>query len=318
MRRFMRVAIIDMGTNTFHLLIASVNSNGYDILLRERKAVRIGEKGINKGEITPEAWDRAIATIKDYKQIIEDHQAERTFATATSAIRNASNGRALTRSIWEATGIETQIISGVREAELILLGVRKAMPLGEKKNLIMDIGGGSIEFIIANQTQTYWLQSFEIGGQRLVERFHKSDPISPSELSALDVYFEQELQPLQAACKAHQPDTLIGCSGTFDTLSDIYCEAYGTKRKPSDTEYPFSFDSFDEIYQQLITKTRSERLAIPGMIEMRVDMIVVACALIHYLTRSLQLSEIRVSSYALKEGILFEALDQINPVNIKK
>ncbi|MEM9339540.1 MAG: exopolyphosphatase [Bacteroidota bacterium] len=307
----MKIAVIDMGTNTFHLLIAEVNSRGYDILIKERQAVKVGEKGINKGEITTEAWHRAITCIKDYREIIDQNQVSKVFSTATSAIRNASNGIALTKAIEEETGIKTAVISGSREAELILVGVKEALDLGLKKNLIMDIGGGSIEFMIANQEETFWIQSFEMGGQRLIERFHKNDPILNEEIHSLNAYFDEILHDLRQACKIHLPKTLIGCSGTFDTLSDIYCEANAISRVASATEQPFEINSFEDIYQQLLQKNREERLAIPGMADIRVDMIVVASVLIRYLIDQLAIDQIRVSSYALKEGILFDALNQM-------
>ena len=307
----MKVAIIDLGTNTFHLLIANVESNSHEILYRDRKAVKIGEKGINKGEITPAAWDRAIATLKEFKHTIDENQVDQVFGTATSAIRNAKNGKDLVAQIYQYTEIEIEIISGQREAELIHLGATKALDFGREKNLIMDIGGGSIEFIIPDQNQADWMQSFEIGGQRLVEQFHQSDPIASENIEALNAFLESKLEPLFEACDKLKPATLIGCSGTFDTLSDIYCEANGIQKSEESTEHPFDRAAFDHIYSQLIQKDREERLAMPGMIEMRVDMIVVACVLIQFILTRLSLENIRISAYALKEGILFNVLDSL-------
>lgn len=306
----MQVAVIDLGTNTFHLLIARIEKGSHEILHRERKAVKIGEKGINKGEITKEAWDRALLALIEFKETITQNGIEQVFATATSAIRNAKNGQALVAEIKKQTGIEIEVISGMREAELIHLGASKALDFGNEKNLIMDIGGGSIEFIIADQNKAHWMQSFEVGGQRLVEKFHRTDPIAQEEITDLFKFFDTELKPLLDACGEHQPKTLVGCSGTFDTLSDIYCEENEIQRDPNSTEYPFGKDAFKNIYNELISKNREERLAIPGMIEMRVDMIVVACVLVDYIVSKLNLQSIRISGYALKEGILFNVLDR--------
>lgn len=306
----MQVAVIDLGTNTFHLLLAKIENGSHEVFHRERKAVKIGEKGINKGEITPEAWDRAVKALNEFKATIDKHHINQIFATATSAMRNASNGAALANEIKQETGIEIEIISGTREAELIHFGASKALDFGNEKNLIMDIGGGSIEFIIANGNRSYWMQSFEVGGQRLVEKFHREDPIIQSEIDNLSTFFDAELQPLLEACTQYKPKTLIGCSGTFDTLSDIYSETNSITRDPEATELPFSKEAFQGIYTDLIQKNRAERLAIPGMIEMRVDMIVVACVLVSYIIDRLQLEDVRVSAYALKEGILHNVLNQ--------
>lgn len=307
----MKIAVIDLGTNTFHLMLAEVSADTYEILHRERKAVKIGEKGISKGEITAEAWDRALIALQKFKAFTEKENVEKIFATATSAIRNARNGAEMVAAIKETTGIEIEVISGMREAELIYLGAKKAMDFGPDKKLIMDIGGGSIEFIIADQEKAHWMHSFEIGGQRLVEHFHKSDPITEDEIQQLDSYFEKELGLLFSACEKHQPNTLVGCSGTFDTLSDIYCTSNSIPQTAEASELPFSLAAFKDIYLELIKKTKAERLLIPGMIEMRVEMIVVACILVEFLTHRLNLNSIRVSAYALKEGILFNVLDRL-------
>ncbi|SNT12821.1 exopolyphosphatase / guanosine-5'-triphosphate,3'-diphosphate pyrophosphatase [Ekhidna lutea] len=311
----MKVAVIDLGTNTFHLLIARVDRDSHEMLHRERKAVKIGEKGINKGEITKEAWGRALKALHEFKEMIDANDIDQVFATATSAIRNANNGQALVDEIKSQTGIEIEVISGMREAELIHHGASKALDFGEEKNLIMDIGGGSIEFIIADNQKAHWMQSFEVGGQRLVEMFHKTDPISTDEIEKLNAFFDKELQPLVEACKEFRPTTLIGCSGTFDTLSDIYCEENDIERQSDATEYPFGKNVFKKIYEDLITKNREQRLAIPGMIEMRVDMIVVACVLIDHIVEKIALTNIRISAYALKEGILYNVLDQLQEGN---
>ena len=307
----MKVAIIDMGTNTFHLLLAEVSGDSHSIFHRERKAVKVGEKGINKGEITPEAWDRAIKALKEYKSIIDKEGITQIFATATSAMRSASNGQELADEIKKETGIETEIISGAREAELILLGVRRALDIGDEKHLIMDIGGGSIEFIIADKNKTHWLRSFEIGGQRLVELFHKSDPIKMEEMMEMAAHFDKELKELATAIEEHKPTVLIGCSGTFDTLCDIFYQGMGLQRDQNATEYSLPLKGFDIIFKELLQKNREERLAIPGMIEMRVDMIVVACVLVDYLIHTFNLEDIRVSAYALKEGVLMDRIESI-------
>jgi len=307
----MKVAVIDLGTNTFHLMVAEVSAATYSVLYQERIPVKIGERGINKDEITPEAWDRTVTALKGFKARIEQSTTDRVFGTATSAIRNAVNGKALIEEIKKVTGIEIAIISGKREAGLIYSAVGRAMDLGEDKSLIVDIGGGSVEFIIADKHRAYRTQSFEIGGQRLVEKFHDSDPIAENEISKLYRFFDDQLVLLFEAARIHPPSTLIGCSGAFDTLSDIYCEANDILRDANLTELPFDMSAFHAIYRELITKNRKERLEIPGMIETRVDMIVVACILINYIIEKLSLSSIRVSAYALKEGILFDAIKAI-------
>jgi exopolyphosphatase/guanosine-5'-triphosphate,3'-diphosphate pyrophosphatase len=262
--------------------------------------------------ITEEASVRAINTMLDFKKIIDSFSIKKVFATATSAIRSASNGNELVAKIKAQTGIEPRIITGLQEAEYIYYGVTKAIKIGTQPGLIMDIGGGSIEFIIGTDDQLLWKQSFEIGGQRLMELFHQNDPIQAPEIDALIKYLQNGLQELFNACDQYQPKTLIGSSGTFDTLSDIYREASSIKLEGEHAELPLTMEAFHEIYQDILKKNRDERLAIPGMIPLRVDMIVVASILIQFILDTCTLNQIRISAYALKEGVLLNTIHSLN------
>lgn len=307
----MKVGIIDMGTNTFHLLIADVRDNDFTILFKEKLLVKIGEGGISQGYITEEATQRALKALTRFREVTEAEEVERVFATATSAIRNAKNGQELADKIQKEIGFEVRIISGDEEAETIYYGVKKAIPLTNEVVLIMDIGGGSIEFIIGNNDSILWKRSFEIGGQRLIDRFHGHDPMLPEEIVNLNQYLSESLQPLFEACQKHRPTTLIGSSGTFDTLSDIYMLANKIEKNPLATEFPFTLEAFTDIHQKMIAMTRAERMQVPGMIEMRVDMIVVASVLIRFVIEKLGIKDIRVSAYALKEGVLLKTIHSL-------
>ena len=232
-----KIAIIDMGTNTFHLLIAEADSRGYHITYRERLAVKIGKDGINNGIITEQGLHRALLAMQSFRNTIDQQQVARIYAFGTSALRNAANGAEVVARIKEITGIEATIISGDLEAEYICMGARAAMDISEK-SLIMDIGGGSVEFIISDNDRIYWKRSLEIGAQRLLEQFQKNDPITPEEVKALDVHFDESLKSLFEALEKFQPHILIGSSGTFDTLSDIFCIAHDIYKGPEEIETP--------------------------------------------------------------------------------
>ncbi len=292
-----------MGTNTFHLLVAEIEKKNFKIIINERLPVRIGVGGINRGIITDEALKRAIDALHDFKAKADRLDVTNIMAFGTSALRNAKNGSDVILKIEEATGIETKIISGDEEARYIYEGVNLALNLGNEKSLIMDIGGGSVEFIIGNEDEIFWKQSFEIGAQRLLEKFQPHDPILAKEIKHIDSYLQEMLAPLFEALQIHHPKILVGSSGTFDTLSDIYCSQSGIAQTTL-PETPFDINFFKKIYGELVSKNREERMQIPGMIELRVDMIVVACCLIHFLLNRFSFDKIRVSSYSLKEGVL--------------
>src|SRR3989337_3372840 len=300
-----KIAIIDMGTNTFHVLIAEDDEKGqYRITHRERLAAKIGKGGINEGYITESGLNRALAAMHSFKQIIDREGVSKTFAFGTSALRNASNKEEVLQKIKIETGIDAEIISGEVEAEYIYRGVRYSLDMGDEKSLIIDTGGGSVECIIGNSAQIFWKESFEIGAQRLLERYQKNDPITKLEIATLDQHFEKALKTLFEALQKHKTLVLIGASGTFDTLSDIFCYQRDIAMSYRQTETPLTLDAFYEIYEAIISKTRRQRMQIPGMIEMRVDMIVVACCLVRYILSRHSFNSIRVSAYSLKEGVL--------------
>jgi exopolyphosphatase/guanosine-5'-triphosphate,3'-diphosphate pyrophosphatase len=307
-----RIAIIDLGTNTFHLLIAQINGDELRVLHKEKQSVKIGEKGISMGEIAGPAQERAIHTLQGFKQTIKGQEVEEVYATATSAFRNARNGQELAKKIFHETSIHIEIIDGEREAQLIYQGVQQALDLGTSNSLIMDIGGGSVEFIIADHNGVKWMHSYEIGAQRLMDKFHHHDPIDPEEILRLEAYLDTELTTLVSAVEQHQPRVLIGASGTFDTLSNIFCIKEGITMTGT-PEQPLTISGFRQIHELIIHKNRKERLTIPGMMNMRVDMIVVASGLIDFLLNKLHFEELRVSTFALKEGLLYEVNERLRP-----
>jgi exopolyphosphatase/guanosine-5'-triphosphate,3'-diphosphate pyrophosphatase len=301
----MRKAVIDLGTNTFHLFIVEIHNGNINTLYKEKIAVKIGQNGISKGKIAKDAFKRAIHTLQIFKTIIDQFQVTDVSGVATSAIRNAKNGKDLINQIAEKTGIHINIISGDLEAELIFEGVKAATTLSNENQLVMDIGGGSVEFIIGNKEAIHWKRSFEIGAQRLLDKFHKSDPMPTESIDHMFAWLSEELQELKDALVTFKPTGLIGCSGTFDTLSEIYLNRVRKERKPESTIFKLPIKDYHDIHRELLIKDKSERLEIKGMVSMRVDMIVVASCLISFVLEYLDIKNITACTYALKEGLLF-------------
>lgn len=298
----MPTAIIDLGTNTFHLLIFEAEN----ILFKTSIPAKIGQGGISQGMISEEGILRALNVLNVFWKEIDSQgvSLDEIFAVGTSAIRNAANKEEFVARVLDETGIRIQVISGEEEAELICIGVKKAMPIPET-SLIIDIGGGSVEFVICNDEKIFWKQSFEIGGQRLMDRFMKSDPISMRSVQMMDDFFREKLLPLANACHQYAPKVLIGSSGSFDTLIDMqYMKEKGHFPSKNEVSFEYSVQEFYRAYDELIFKNHAERMGIAGMIELRVDMIVVAMCLIRFVMQSLEIQQIKVSSYALKEGVM--------------
>ena len=302
--RAQKVAVLDLGTNTFNLLLVKITPEAYYIFHNEKVPVMIGKGGINHGVINAEAQERALEALNYYKKIIDAEKISIVYGYATSAFRDAQNGNKFRDLIEEKTGLSINIISGEDEAEFIYKGVKTAFDIGGSNSLIMDIGGGSVEFIIGNRDEIFWKQSFNIGAQRLLDWHHNIDPIPVDEINNLDGFFDKELHGLSEKIKKYQPKCLIGSSGTFDTLSEIYQHQINQFIKGDETELPLTTKGFEKIHQLIIHLNREERLKIPGMIEMRVDMIVVASCLVKYVIDHFNIEQIRVSSHALKEGMI--------------
>ncbi|WP_338874785.1 Ppx/GppA phosphatase family protein [Spirosoma sp. SC4-14] len=308
----MKQAIIDLGTNTFHLLIVEKTGNSYKTLFKESRPAKIGQAGINQGLITEEGIGRALTVLTYFRQILDQHAVvpNQVVAIGTSAIRVARNQNEFVDRVRQETGIPIQVISGETEAEYIYKGVRATGVLDNETALIMDIGGGSVEFILGNENRIFWKQSFEIGGQRLLERFmpgapDRSDPISPASMRKLYDYLQEQLLPLANAIHQYQPTVLVGSSGSFDTLVDMwYMHELGHLPDPAQNAFQLPVNEFYRAFELLISRSHAERMQISGMIELRVDMIVVGVCLIDYVLKTYSISQIRTSTYSLKEGVL--------------
>lgn len=300
---------MDLGTNTFHLLIAEGSAASYQEIVHRQEAVKLGEGGINKGYILPEAYKRGLDTMLQFHEQIQASQVQKVRAVATSALRSASNGNDFMRDVKAKTGIEIEIINGDQEAGFIYNGVKMSGCLSAKNSLIMDIGGGSVEFILGNADHIIWKQSFEIGAARLMDLFHRTDPIPPASIEALNLYLEDHLPDLFAAIAGHEVDTLIGSSGAFETFAGVI-----------ETEKGHAFDlkvikhyTFDE--EELLTQTNKfvqsthqQRAGNKAIIPVRVDMIVVASLITRFIMHKLDIHNVLMCTNSLKEGVLADML----------
>lgn len=303
-----KAAVIDMGTNTFHLLLVEINGVSFKTIYKEKIPVKIGQGGINQDFLAPEALKRAMHTLRHFKNLIDGEGITNTFAFATSAVRNAKNGTEFVQTVKSEIGIEINVISGEQEAQLIYEGIKLSGSLNGQVELMMDIGGGSVEFIIGTSQVVYYKESFEIGGQRLMDLFHHHDPILPKEVGNIKAYLREKLQPLLKAIETFKPSGLVGASGTFDTLTDMYFESMLQCKLTGQHVFEIPIDDFNRIYLDLLSKNHAERMAIPGMIPMRADMIVVAATLIDFILQLIPIRSITCSHYALKEGAISRLL----------
>ena len=301
-------AVIDLGTNTFNLLIAETSGRGtFRVLHEERIAVKMGHGGIHKDKLLPEAMERGLKALSLHEKNIRKFGAANVRVIATSAIRSAANRNEFREMVKSRFGWEMEVIDGNQEAEYIFRGTVKSLPPLQEKYLVVDIGGGSNEFILANGDQVLWKMSFNIGIARVLELFQMSDPPTLTEITGVESWFDEHLTALDEICTLYQPRVLVGCSGAFDTLMDILegKEPDATIRKSS----LFPLDKFYRIHQSLISVDRESRCQIPGVDKNRVEMIVIATIFINFIVRKLAIREMIHTHFSLKEGVMFEMCD---------
>lgn len=306
----MRFAVIDLGTNTFNLLIAERSSNTtFKKLFNTKIPVKLGDLSINEGYISEAAFQRGLNALKDYDQYLKEYGVEQVLAFATSAIRSASNGQNFVDQAKELTGISISVIDGNEEADFIYYGNRMAVTMNDDVSLIMDIGGGSTEFILANNTTVFWKESYLLGAARLLARIKPSDPITKQEIDTFNAYLKQELSSLFEAAARYRPVELIGSSGAFDSVVDIIAGKFNTQVLVDEiTEYQIDLAKYTDISNMVKASTIEERNHMKGLINMRVDMMVISVLLIDFVLRELNLQAMRVSTFSLKEGVISKKL----------
>ncbi len=282
----MPVAILDFGTNTFNLLIAEKNEKSFRVLYDGKEPVKLGEGGINNKVITPDAMERGIKAIANHMKTIESFDVSEIRAFATSAMRNAVNGKEFVKQVKEVFGFRTRIIDGDEEAALIYGGIRESIRFDKETAMIMDIGGGSIEFIICNGEGIFWKRSFELGMARIIDRFPLSDPVTENEISSIENYYEAELNALFEQASRYLPSLLVGASGTFDTLAAMAKHRFGLRSSDNNSSMEIAPAHFRELHGLLLQSTAKERMRMPGMEPVRVEMIVPAVIFINFVNNS--------------------------------
>jgi len=295
-------AIVDLGTNTFNLLVYEQGGADLRVVKSVELPVFLGKGGIEKGVITDDAFVRGMEALRQHKATAEAQGAKSIRGFGTSMLRNARNGEDFVRKAKQELDISIRIIPGDQEAELILAGVRQAVPFGSQPSLVMDIGGGSTEFILATNKALMWKRSFELGVTRLRERIPISDPITVEEEARIAAHLDDRLEALYAVVGRQEPHVLVGSSGSFDSLARIMSAERGETLAPEAVTLAFTALEFDAIKDRLLRITRAERLRVPGLPEHRVDTIPYALIQIDRVLLAGGIRELAWSRYALKEG----------------
>ncbi len=302
-------AFLDMGTNSVRLLVVRVDPGGvYTILNQQREVVRLGEGEFQEQMLQPRAMDRAILVCRKFKDLARAYGAEEIVAVATSATRDAENqGKFLARLEKEA-GLEVRVISGREEARLIYLGVSSGIHMGAKNAVFIDIGGGSTEVIVGNQSDYAYLDTLKLGAIRLTQMFFLPDekgPVTPARYALICQYVRNAAIRTAQRVKEHRIDMALGSSGTILNLSEIAREM---KLKGVHGESRLGREALRKVVQTLCSLPLEERRKVPGINPDRADILVAGAAIIETLMDLIGLKEIQVSERSLRDGLLVDYL----------
>jgi exopolyphosphatase / guanosine-5'-triphosphate,3'-diphosphate pyrophosphatase len=297
----MKLGVIDLGTNTFSALMVEADGKGFQEIFRESVHVNLASDGI--GYIQAAPFQRGLAAMAYFAEKIKILDIQKVTAIGTAALRTAANGVDFVNDVKNTTGIQIQVIDGSKEAQLIYDGVQQAYPFEKDYDMIMDIGGGSVEFIIANNEGFCWKQSFPIGVAVLRNHFHQQEPISEAEINATRQHLDAALQPLFEVIKKQPVRRLVGASGTFDVLENIFVQ-----EKIHPLHAFISTTDAHDFYKDILKLNFEERCYFPNVPAARAGMLVVAMILIDFIVEKCDIQEIAASAYAMKEGILKKML----------
>ena len=309
------LASLDLGTNTFRLLIAEATNDKLVPILIKRTITRLGERLYKNGIIQPPAFERGLEVVENFSKIIRRYKVEKVCAVSTSVVREAKNGKEFIDQVFERTGMPVRILTGFEEAQLTLKGVFSVVDRTTAKSLVFDIGGGSTEFILTEDTTTLKITSISLGVVYLAENLIASDPPKSAELSSLRKNIKDCLQQLDFTRdifnSKYAPTTslqcsLIGTAGTITTLAaiDQHMERYDPLKI---NNYSLSLDTIEHIYQRLSCSSIAERRKIPGLEEGREAVIVPRAAIVLEIMGHFRFNQITVSDAGLLEGILLNA-----------
>ena len=306
-----RIAAIDIGTNSFHLLVAAVDPKlrTFRIIQAEKATTRLGERDPETGELTEAAMQRGLETLRQFRDLAASHRVEQIVTAATSAVREAPNGRDFLQTILDDLGMEVDLVSGPEEARLIYLGVLSGMPFGDRPHLLLDIGGGSTELILADGRDARALTSTRVGAVRLQRDFVRDDPMPPQRRSFLQAFIQGSLEPavdkVRRRIKPGETPVLVATSGTAMAIGSL--AASEEERPPRKLHgYRVTRQSLNQVVDRLITMTPAQRRELAPINDRRAEIIVPGALILQTTMKMLGVGEFVLSERALREGLIVD------------
>lgn len=306
------IAAIDLGTNSLHMVVVKIDPTlpAFSIIAREKETVRLGDRNLTTGELKPEIIKSAIAALGRFQEVAKTINAETIIAVATSAVREAPNGKDFLHRIETELGLSVDLISGQEEARRIYLGVLSGMEFNNQPHMIIDIGGGSTELILGDSNEPRTLTSTKVGAVRLTSELITTDPISNTEFQQLQAYargmLERSVDEVLANLELGESPRLVGTSGTIETLAMIYAREKSGVIPSTLNGYQFSLKDLRELVNRLRKLSNSERAAIPGMPDKRAEVILAGAVILQEAITLLGSESVTVCERSLREGVIVD------------
>ncbi len=307
-------AAVDIGTNSFHLIVVRVNDKGnFEIIDREKEVIRLGEGSAGDIKIIKEeAIERALITLGRFKGIADSHNAE-IRAVATSAVREAHNRNDFITRVMNECGLEIEIVSGNEEARLIYLGILKAVPVYDQKALIVDIGGGSTEFLVGERGEYKYAVSLKLGAVRLTQKFFPDFNLTSAGIKECRKWVQSELYGIADSVKKEKIEVCVGSSGTIMAAGLMISAANNSEASPSSilNNFEFTRKELFEIEETILKCGNVEkRRRIPGLDSKRADIIPAGIIILAEIFRQFNIKKMIISGYALREGIVIDSIQK--------
>lgn len=298
---------IDIGTNSVHFVLVEISPEGdFRFLGSDKEMVKLGQGGFSQNVLTQEAMDAGVATLRRFKQMAQSKGVRKLKAVATSAVREAHNGGDFVKRVQDELDLDINVISMEEEGRLIYLGVQNAVDLRLQDNLIVDIGGGSVEIIVGDAREAKLIRSVKLGGSRLAELFLHSDPNDTQEIKALRQHISKKLDPVLAEISKFSITRCIGTSGTIRSLTSLCERRRGAPRDDPNAIQRLTYGELRDTSALLQNLPRAKRLQIAGMDTRRVDQCLPAALVLEQIMKAVNVDALEHCTHALREGVIVD------------
>lgn len=303
----MNIAVFDIGTNSIHMLVAKIQpGRTFKILEREKDTTRLGDGSFEERRLRKASMRRALSVIEQFHLMSKKYRIKKSIGVATSAVRDAKNGKLFIKEVYRRTGIRIRIISGDEEGRLIELAARSNMDVEGKKTLVVDIGGGSMELIAGDGKKHHFLESFPLGVARLTDHFLRKDPPSSKQMKRLEKYIEKTLEVPARKIRKYEVSLVIGTAGTLINLGSMAFESEYARPLKITHHHVLKNKQLEKLHGQIAPLSLREKLNFPGLDSKRADIILAGSILVRTLMRLLRIEEIILSKRGIREGIILD------------